>query len=61
MYPQIKAYLATNKMETRECFKQLLSQIFKKSDPIKYLETLLFVDAYKFKNKPNKSAYSCKL
>lgn len=60
MYPQIKTHLATNKMETCECFKQIPSQIFKKSDQIKYLETMLFVDAYKFKNKPNKSAYSCK-
>lgn len=48
MYPQIKAHLATNKMETCECLKHILSQIKrKKTDQIKYLETMLFVDAYK--------------
>lgn len=32
MYPQIKTHLATNKMETRECFKWILSQIKRKKN-----------------------------
>lgn len=35
MYPQIKTHLATNKMETRECFKWILSQIKRKKKHIK--------------------------
>lgn len=56
MYLQIKAHQATSEVETCECFKQISSQIKKTSDQMKYLETMLFVDAYKFKNKSNKSA-----